>query len=287
MDNFNNYLIPSEEDIDWGLYIHVIGKAQTYPNATYPDPQHPTGYFFKWEKGRVLHEYQLLYIVEGEGILETKEDQYEIKKGSLIFLRPNEWHRYQPSTKTGWTEYYIGFNGHWMETVQQQEAFDQTKGILLGASSKITQLYHQLFESVQKQEIGFQKIGAGIILQIIGYIIQFTKKRNDLGQGEKIVELAKQKMQEELYVEIDFKQFCMENNVSYSYFRKTFKEYTGLAPLQYHLNLKILKSKELLAGQQKKVKEVAFEMGFNSIYYFSRLFKQKTGVTPTKFQESF
>ncbi|MBB3697202.1 AraC family transcriptional regulator [Flammeovirga yaeyamensis] len=284
MKDLNNYLIPSEEDINWGLYINVVGKATVEAGQAYPDPQHPTGYFFKWEKGRVLHEYQILYIVEGEGIFENKESTYEVQKGNIIFLRPGEWHRYQPNKKTGWTEYYIGFNGDWMGNVIKQETFQNTQLISTSASGQITSLFHDLFDIVKEERLGYQKIGCGIILQIIGHVVQLSKKRNDLGQGEKLVEQAKIKMQEALYTEVDFQEFCDENNISYSYFRKAFKELTGLAPLQYHLNLKIIKAKELLVGHQKKVKEVAFELGFNSVYYFSRLFKQKTGVSPKEYR---
>ncbi|NME69704.1 AraC family transcriptional regulator [Flammeovirga aprica] len=285
MNDFNNYLIPSDEDINWGLYINVVGKAVVPPHQDYPDPKHPTGYFFRWEKGRVLQEYQLLYIVEGEGILETDQEEAILKKGNLIFLRPGEWHRYKPAPAKGWTEYYIGYNGEWMNNIIKQPTFAATQKIELESAAQITSLFYTLFEVVQKQEIGYQKIGAGIILQLIGVIIQLTKKRNDLGRGEKIVELAKVKMQEALYEEIDFVSFCEEQNVSYSYFRKAFKEYTGLAPLQYHLNLKIIKAKELLIGHEKKVKEVAYELGFNSVYYFSRLFKQKVGISAKAFQK--
>ncbi|WP_044211057.1 AraC family transcriptional regulator [Flammeovirga sp. OC4] len=285
MNDFNNYLIPSEEDVNWGLHINVVGKAVVPPHQAYPDPNHPTGYFFRWEKGRVLQEYQLLYIVEGSGVLETENTKSTIQKGNLIFLRPGEWHRYKPQVSSGWTEYYIGFNGEWMNNVVKQLTFAETQKIELESSAQVTSLFYQLFEVVQKQDMGYQKIGAGIILQLIGVIIQLTKKRNDLGRGEKIVELAKMKMQEALYEEIDFKEFCEEYNVSYSYFRKAFKEYTGLAPLQYHLNLKIIRAKELLIGHEKKVKEVAYELGFNSVYYFSRLFKQKVGVSAKAFQK--
>ena len=63
-----------------------------------------------------------------------------------------------------------------------------------------------------------------------------------------------------------------------------FKKQTGLSPLQYYLLLKIEKSKELLLSSQKNQKEIAFELGFESDYYFNRLFKQKTGLSPGKFR---
>ncbi|MBK5203579.1 MAG: AraC family transcriptional regulator, partial [Prolixibacteraceae bacterium] len=42
--------------------------------------------------------------------------------------------------------------------------------------------------------------------------------------------------------------------------------------------------KELLLSTNKSVKEISFELGFQSIYYFSRLFKNKTGISPSAFR---
>ena len=61
-----------------------------------------------------------------------------------------------------------------------------------------------------------------------------------------------------------------------------FKKYTGISPAQYHLQLRIKKAEDMLSMTNKPIKEIAFELGFSSLFYFSRLFKQKTGVNPTE-----
>ena len=65
-----------------------------------------------------------------------------------------------------------------------------------------------------------------------------------------------------------------------------FKKYTGVPPVQYHLDLKILRAKEMLLYTDKSIKEISFEMGFQSIYYFSRVFKNKLGISPSEIRKS-
>ncbi|WP_418264890.1 helix-turn-helix transcriptional regulator [Flavobacterium faecale] len=67
-------------------------------------------------------------------------------------------------------------------------------------------------------------------------------------------------------------------------FELIFKTQTSVSPLQYYLLLKIEKSKELLLNSNKNQKEIAYELGFESDFYFNRLFKQKTGLTPGQFR---
>lgn len=74
--------------------------------------------------------------------------------------------------------------------------------------------------------------------------------------------------------------FCTVQGVSYSALRQAFKLHTGLAPHEYQLELRVSEAKKLLAGTGLPVKAIADKLGFQSAYYFSRLFKTKTGLSP-------
>ncbi|MDC7240512.1 MAG: helix-turn-helix transcriptional regulator, partial [Spirochaetales bacterium] len=61
-----------------------------------------------------------------------------------------------------------------------------------------------------------------------------------------------------------------------------FKEYTGMTPYQYYLNLKINKAKEWLDYGIYSVKEISYRLSFKDQCYFSRLFTKKTGISPSR-----
>ena len=71
--NFFRYFPVSERDRQWGLYVTGVGSAR-YPvgYATYPLARHPAGYMFQWRQGRVLQEFQAVYISQGSGDYESK-----------------------------------------------------------------------------------------------------------------------------------------------------------------------------------------------------------------------
>jgi len=99
---------------------------------------------------------------------------------------------------------------------------------------------------------------------------------------ERIIRTACFEMRENIGNEIDFNHYAEEQNIGYSYFRKMFKQYTGIAPVQYHLDLKIRRARDLLISSELSIKEIAYQAGFHSIHYFSRCFKKKTGVSPSE-----
>ena len=59
----------------------------------------------------------------------------------------------------------------------------------------------------------------------------------------------------------------------------------GIPPMQYINHLRIERSKVLLAMTDKSATEIALDVGFQSIHYFSRYFKDKEGMTPNEYRE--
>jgi hypothetical protein len=92
----------------WGMSVTTCGKSIILPeDGSYPPRQHPPHYHFDWEHGRALNEYQIVYIPEGYGLFETKNQKIKIRGDNVILLRPGLWHRYRPKPETGWREYWV------------------------------------------------------------------------------------------------------------------------------------------------------------------------------------
>ncbi|MEN8122220.1 MAG: helix-turn-helix domain-containing protein [Bacteroidota bacterium] len=286
MQDFFKYLTISEFDESWGLYINVAGSKKVLPHSPYPNPAHPNDYFFSWVKGRVLTEYQINYITDGSGILETQAGVFPVRKGSLFIIKPGLWHRYKPKVETGWTENYIGFNGNITHAIFQNNLLSLEKPILdIGNREEFIDSYIKIFDIVKTENPGYQQVAAGMIMKLIGYIIAFQKQKGYSGNRiEKIIKQACFTMRQNVSTNVDLHQIASDCNVGYAYFRKMFKKYVGISPLKYHTDLRVLKAKELLLSSDKQIKKISDELGFHSVYYFSRLFKAKTGSTPSEFK---
>ncbi len=284
MKDFFKYTNASEDDKNWGIYINAVGKSHTEPGINYPSADHPSGYFFTWEKGRTLNEYQINYITEGSGILETPKGKYPIKAGSLMMIRKDEWHRYRPTKNKGWTEHYIGFDGNLAAHFLEQNAFLNEQVVInCGVRVDLIDTYYKIFELIQSEDPGNQHIASGLLVQLFGYIVAWQKQRNFSGKPiEKIIQQSRFYMRNNVEGDIDLKRIAEENCIGYSYFRKMFKKYTGIAPHQYYLDLKLIRAKELILTSDKNIKEISYELGFQSVHYFSRLFKKKMGQNPSE-----
>lgn len=91
---------------------------------------------------------------------------------------------------------------------------------------------------------------------------------------------------EEHYAE-NFKMSLLAEkfNMSESHFRKLFKDFTGLSPVEYRNGLRIEHAKALLSRNTVSVSEVALAVGIEDQFYFSRIFKEQEGVSPLHYKK--
>ena len=89
--------------------------------------------------------------------------------------------------------------------------------------------------------------------------------------------------------EFKISDFTDANNYSNDYLRQAFKKQLGVSPLDYLNNMRINNAKKLLVVNRQpsyRINEVAQFSGFYDVGYFTRIFKKKTGMTPTEYRES-
>lgn len=137
----------------------------------------------------------------------------------------------------------------------------------------------------RNRETYYQSYLSGIVLHMLGFVLWQSRERLVHScQNEQKIERAKITMKEKLMTDLDFCQLAESLNLSYSYFRKLFKDYTGTGPMRYFQELKMSKAKQLLVTTDMQVKEILYALGYNTIENFYGAFKKHTGCTPIEYR---
>lgn len=293
MDTFRKYIhahqSDQEEQPDWGINVLDVGHYVHPINSVYPDSKHPEGYFFEWEKGRVLTEYQLVYIASGTGVFEAEKlGKVDIQPGALFFLYPGVWHRFKPDADTGWTEYWVGFEGSYANHLMKQECFNPERPLIqVGFNAEFISIFIQLIDTIRFGSPGSNQLAACLTIQLLGLVYASALlKLQSNSRKTQLINNIKYSIHENLNTDISPEELAAKHNVSYAWFRKAFKEITGQSPGQYQLNLKIQKAGKMLKETDLNIAEVAFQNGFESEYYFSRIFKSKMSLSPSKYRNN-
>ena len=272
----------------FGIYITGAGKEVTKPGEPYPHDYHSSDYYFTWKNGRALAdwEYQLLYIRSGKGIIEFKRGKsIPVRGGTVIILHPNEWHRYRPDPKTGWSEAYIGIGGAFVERIFAEPFFRHPPTIIqLQPDGRFDHELIALVDEIEANSVEHPYTLALKTLMLIASLFERPTNPHGKAAYNVMIRRANLHIAHHLGEVVDFKSLAQNCGMGYSLFRKCFQTYNGMAPLEYQIALRIRRAMHLLTSSNIPIAQIANETGFKSASYFSKFFRKRLGTSPIQFR---
>lgn len=147
-----------------------------------------------------------------------------------------------------------------------------------------------LKETFDKDYTRFENIQAlATINEVVLWIERLQRGINEfiskkyLDVADIKVKKAKQYITQNVYAKITLPEVAEQMEISAGYLSTIFKKVEGKSFSDYIAEVKMGEAKKLLKEQNYKVYEVSSKLGYDDPYYFSKLFKKVTQMTPTEF----
>jgi AraC-like DNA-binding protein len=272
----------------WGIYATSFGQVHVSPGCAYPPTNHPKSHSLRWEKGRVLNDFQLVYVSEGAGQFESAHSPLtRVGAGALLVLFPGVWHRYRPDPAVGWTEYWIELQGSVMESLCREKILAPAQPVhLLGLEPEILATFAAAGQLARSKPSGFQ-VRLGLLgLQILPHLAWPRPIPGSPSQSmEQIIRESLNLLAAHLDQPLSPEAIARDLGVGYSYYRRAFKAQTGFSPKQYRLEIRFRRACDFLRNTDLMIKEIAERLGYNSPYHASTEFKKRTGLSPQRWRE--
>jgi two-component system response regulator YesN len=122
----------------------------------------------------------------------------------------------------------------------------------------------------------------GWLSNVIADLVEYLA--TDTSLHPKIIERAKEYIHSHYSDQLALNIIAEQIHLSPNYFCSLFKKYEGIGCVEYLNSYRIDQAKKLLKVSDKKIYEIAFHVGFQNNNYFNRLFKKKTGYTPSEYR---
>lgn len=207
----------------------------------------------------------------------------------MLLLFPNEWHSYSPDPGTGWTEWWVGFRGANIDRLEQQGFLCRRRPLLrIGCSGGIERCYREIIGTVEEERVGFQPLISSIVLHILGSVL--FKHSNLLYSDNPVVEKINRRESHHahrLRPQPLARTDRPRSGHGYTWFRRVFREYVGMAPAQYQHTMRLNKARELLATTAHSISEIAYALGFESVSAFSLFFRLRERLSPSQYRARF
>lgn len=256
-----------------------------------------TGYGFKehW------HEYlQIFYIVNGEGFIRCNSETFTVHIGDVVIVNSREMH-YIESTHDDFRFYLFRIDLPFL--FSNQVDLCQTKYLaplsenlilfknLIRGNEEIVNCIKIIIQEYFNKDIGYElavkaNIYNLVVILLRNCIDKYVTPRymnHKINTGKRFNDVF-------VYIEDNYNKDISTSelsdiaHISTYYFCRIFKQTTGKTPTEYINEVRLRKSIELMKKETMNITEIAIESGFNDANYFSRLFKKKYGVSPSKYQ---
>ncbi|MDF2613741.1 MAG: AraC family transcriptional regulator [Clostridia bacterium] len=261
---------------------------------------------FKGSKAVLPHKHdfiELVLIVSGSCSHKYNGKEVPVVLGDIFVVLPDEEHCYEITKETviynclfypkalgeDWTELKnVGgsFNFIMVEPAfrlctEEQQVLHLNTDDLVFIRDIFDRMHEEQFKEYAAKDIAL-KAWLMIILVHLGRVWdrQFQKDRELLGDSKKEIYEAIKYIEEHLEQELCIEKIAQKAFLSSNHFRRTFKQVTGLTPVQYINKLRVTKAMKYLNIGQHNITEIANKVGIDDANYFARLFKKTTGITP-------
>jgi AraC-like DNA-binding protein len=234
-----------------------------------------------------LPENFLFYCVDGQGWYQINNNRYEVTSNEFFILPANTKHAYGSSPDHPWTIYWIHFGGDSLVQFNKTQVVQQHfKPVYIKNNGDILPLFNKIYKTL---ELGYSidnLLFANMCLSHFLALFLYNSRHYTGTTAEKLdcVDSAILFMQEHLVENISLNDLSKQYNYSVSRFSNLFKQKTGYAPIDYFLQMKMQKACQQLDFTTDAIKNIAYSMGFDDPYYFSKRFRTIIGVSPKKYR---
>ena len=286
-DDFFEYFPVALKERRWGIYSSGFGHVTVPPGSAYPPVRHPDDHHFVWEQGRILQEYQLLYISHGRGSFESATTRpVKITEGTAFIVSPGIWHRYKPDPATGWTEDWIELQGPEAVRLQEGKIINPRHPVYrVEATHEVLAFFEEARRLARLKPPAFS-VRIGLIALQILTLLDWKKNRSSSGirRIDRIISEAQTMMTRKPDGSLSPESIARSMGVGYSYFRRKFKQQTGFSPKQYQTEIRLRRAKDLLRNTSLTIQEISDMLKYHSPYHLSLDFSNRTGKPPSKWR---
>ena len=257
------------------LYVTDIGY---YPHAE--------GHFC--QRNEPIAEHVLIYCVDGSGWCEVEGEKHAVQANHFFVLPAGKPHTYGADESNPWTIYWVHFSGS-HATVYASGALhpQEIKPNLRSRINYRNQIFEEIFNTLYN---GYSQDSLRYVSSLLHYYLASMRYISSYRQAEKqtdndgIVSAAVHYMQENIEKRLTLQDFARYTGYSPSHFSALFKRQTGDSPLGYFNRMKIEASCQMLTDTDMHINQICHKVGIADCYYFSRLFRHITGVTPRQYR---
>lgn len=239
-------------------------------------------------------DYLLLYTPKGRVYTSESNKETIHPSGTILLYRPGQPQVYEYKVKDNPESLFIHFSGEDVEKLLKIYSINQQSVFHIPSNDELKTMFFRLIEECQSGRHLHLESASLMLQNIFLYVGRNALKPSVTDSADNCSEHefhsditnAINYFHKHYNEKINIKDYARTLGISANWFIAIFKKYTYLTPVQFILTIKISKAKSLLESTTLSIAEVASRVGYSDPMYFSRQFKQHTGISPLEYRKT-
>lgn len=271
----------------WGCCLTSVGALAYEPGMPYPAPGHPREFDFRWTKGRVIPDFALIFITGGSGEWQTRgEECRKVREGDALYLVPGGWHRYRPSSATGWHEKWICLRGVAIHGFVEAGVLPRVCTLLPGGIRRhaevcMDRLRAEATASPLSNAPSWGARGLAIILECFEEV-----RPKALTADASLIESALQFIKKNAHRPIRVPDVVLACGTERRTLERRFSAFGMGSIAQTIVEERVKRAEMLLLETDLQIKEIAYACGFGNVQRMIYDFRRHRGLPPGRIRSS-
>jgi len=211
----------------------------------------------------------------------------KITRPAVFWHHPAHRYQYGPLTPEGsWQHHWVSFRGARGRRLLENGFMQLSPRGFVYVSQPLTieSIFQKILDKTS-QPMPQKQAEAVVLLEQLLCLLMEQARGMDEPYSDRITTLC-DTIQDHPCEGIDFEKAARAMGLSYSHFRRLFRQRTGRPPHDYLLLCRMQHAADALKDRSRSIKEVSIETGYDDPAQFSKLFRQKTGLSPRQFRQA-
>lgn len=233
-----------------------------------------------------INSYDFLFITEGGGIYKSHNTTQEIKVGSIGLIKSGEKVEFTPTLGKKTSYFHISVVClQYTLFLEKIDLFQNSSIANIGQNVVIENIFSNMIQIIKENKSGAQAVlntSLLLALSIANYKLLNCHEKED-PNIEKI-NTAVEILRHDTTTKISPEEVAERIGISYSLFRRIFKETMGTSPAQYQMDIRLKKAQELLTTTNYSIAKIGMTLGFSDTAQFSTFFRKRQNMTPREYR---
>ena len=236
--------------------------------------------------GPALRDHYLLhYVRSGKGTYRFGGNVFHIAAGDMFMIFPGTVVSYVADMSDPWEYCWVGFNGTEARRMINETAFSEASPVLhAGDGTRLETLLLNIYRASGNTPSTDARM-AGYLYLLLGELMEVAPAERRPLEMQEYLTQALRYIQYNYATDIQVAQMASYVGISRSQLYRAFMDKFEVSPHTFLKRYRINEACALLRNTNLSISEIASSVGFSDPLYFSRVFKEIKGVTPTQFGE--